>query len=94
MAFYIGYNQVTILTDHKSLESWWKEHIDLATGPSAPRRLRWHSKLNLFKLEIIHVPGSINGLPDALSRWAYPASEAYNERSKHCNFEDDMEMKK
>lgn len=91
-ASYIGHNPITILTDHKSLESWWKEHIDLATGPSAPRRLRWHSKLSLFRLEIVHVPGSSNGIPDALSRWAYPASEAYKERSKHGTLEDAEEM--
>lgn len=93
-ASYIGYNPVTILTDHKSLESWWKEHIDMATGPSAPRRLRWHNKLNLFRLDVVYVPGSNNGVPDALSRWAYPASEAYNERSKHGSVEDAMEMEK
>ena len=92
-ASYIGYSPVTILTDHKSLESWWKEHIDLATGPSAPRRLRWHCKLNLFELEIVHVPGSSNGVPDALSRWAYPASKAWEERSKHGTLEDAQEMK-
>ena len=91
-ASYIGYSPVTILTDHKSLESWWKENIDLATGPSAPRRLRWHSKLSLFRLDVVYVPGSSNGVPDALSRWAYPASEAYKERSKHGTLEDAQEM--
>ena len=81
-----------ILTDHKSLKSWWKENIFLATGPSAPRRLRWHSKLSIFRLDVVYVPGSSNGEPDALSRWAYPASEAYLERSKHETLEDAQEM--
>ena len=31
-------------------------------------------------------------MPDALSRWAYPASEAYKERSKHGTIEDAREM--
>ena len=93
-ASYIGYNPIIILTDHKALESWWKENIDLATGPAAPRRLRWHAKMNLFQLQVVYIPGAQNEIPDALSRWAYPASEAYKERSKHGTLEDASEMKK
>ena len=39
------------------------------------------------------MPGSSNGVPDALSRWAYPASKAWEERSKHGTLEDAQEMK-
>ena len=85
-ASYIGYNPVLVLTDHKSLESWHKEHI-AGQGPVG-RRARWHMKLNKFNLEVVHVPGVDNVVGDALSRWAYPASQAYEDVSWHGTKED------
>ena len=90
-AGHIGYNQVLILTDHKSLESWHKEYI-AGMGPTG-RRARWHSKLNKFRIEVVHIPGSSNIVSDALSRWAYPASTGYEDTSWHGTEQDTTEMK-
>ena len=90
-AGYIGYNKVLVLTDHKSLESWHKEHV-AGMGPTG-RRARWHSKLNKFRIEVIHVPGSTNIVGDALSRWAYPAHSGYDDISWHGTPQDTEEMK-
>ena len=89
-AGYIGYNKVLVLTDHKSLESWHKEHV-ATMGPTG-RRARWHAKLNKFRIEVIHIPGSTNIVSDALSRWAYPASSGYEDNSWHGTPDDTEEM--
>ena len=86
----IGYNKVLVLTDHKSLESWHKEHV-AGMGPTG-RRSRWHAKLNKFRLEVIHIPGASNIVGDALSRWAYPASSGYDDNSWHGTPEDTEAM--
>lgn len=88
----IGLQPVTILTDHKSLESWSKEVLDTPSGP-AGRRARWHEFLSRFNLQVIYVPGKQNDIPDALSRWAYPASQALADCSFHGSSADAEEMK-
>jgi hypothetical protein len=88
---YIMYNRVLILTDHKSLQSWYKEHV-VGAGPSG-RRARWHSKLNNFNIEVVHIPGVNNEVGDAMSRWAYPASQGLLDVSWHVTQEDYDEMK-
>ena len=40
-AGYIALHPVTVCTDHQSLKSWHKEHVDTPSGP-ASRRARWH----------------------------------------------------
>ena len=52
----------TILTDHANL-TYWK----------APRKLdrrhaRWHTDLEEYDFEMVHIPGSTNGPADALLR--------------------------
>ena len=51
-------------------------------GPRG-RRARWHETLSQFDLEVQYIPGSENTVPDALSRWAYPASSAREDVSFH-----------
>ena len=71
---WVGTNRVEVLTDHRSLEYWATEHIDTVASP-AGRRARWHEFLSLFDLHVSYLPGKHNTVADALSRWAYPASE-------------------
>ena len=87
---YILDNQVLILTDHKILQSWYEEYV-AGVGPQG-RRARWHAKLNNFRLEVVHVPGAKNEVGDALSRWAYPASQGYKDVSWHGTAADASEM--
>ena len=86
----MGYNKVLVLTDHKTLESWHKEHV-AGMGPTG-RRARWHSKLNKFRIEVIHIPGAANIPADALSRWEYPASSGYDDSSWNGTPDDTEEM--
>ena len=72
---WIGTKRVEILTDHGSPEYWSTEHVNTVSGP-AGRRARWHEFLSLYDLHVAYLPGKYNTVADALSRWAYPASEA------------------
>ena len=84
---------MTILSDHKSIESWSKEILDTPSGP-AGRRGRWHEFLSRFNLQVIYVPGKHNQIADSLSRWAYPASQALADVSFHGSAADAEEMKR
>ena len=84
-------HRVEVLTDRKSLESWRTEHVDTPGGP-ALRRGRWHETLSRFDLHVTYIPGRYNTVADALSRWAYPASEAYSEVSFHGTATDKAEV--
>jgi hypothetical protein len=44
-------------------------------------------------LSVGYIPGKDNHIADVLSRWAYPASVAYRDVSKHGTLEDELEMK-
>ena len=59
---------VVVCTDHQSLHSWHKEHVDTPSGPAA-RRARWHETFAKFDLSVVYVPGKDNTLADCLSRW-------------------------
>ena len=86
-AGHIGCNPVVILTDHQALQSWYQEKVDTPSGP-AGRRARWHELLSKFDLEVHYVPGSMNTVADALSRWAYPASKGFSDVSAHGSAAD------
>ena len=97
---WVGTNRVEVLTDHRSLEYWATEHIDTVASP-AGRRARWHEFLSLFDLHVSYLPGKHNTVADALSRWAYPASEGLQgtnihgtEQDRHVVIEWDQEEKK
>ena len=92
-AGWIGLQPVLVLTDHKTLQSWVKETLS-PPGGTPGRRARWHQKLSRFNLTVVHVPGKDNVAADALSRWAYPASQSFNDISWHGSKEDDEEMKR
>ena len=53
-AGHIGLQPVVVCTDHQSLESWHKEHVDTPPGPASPRA-RWQNTLAKFDLLIVHV---------------------------------------
>ena len=65
--------------------------MDTPGGP-AGRRGRWHEFLSKFDLHVTYIPGCYNTVADALSRWAYPASEAYSEVSFHGTSKDKAEV--
>ena len=65
--------------------------MDTPGGP-ARRRGRWHETLSTFYLHVTYIPGRYNTVPDALSRWAYPASEAYSEVSFNGTSTDKAEV--
>ena len=88
---WIGLQPVLVLTDHKALEHWAKEILDTPSGPIG-RRLRWHQMLSKYDLSVGYVPGKDNTICDILSRWAYPASQAFREVSKHGNLEEKLQM--
>lgn len=89
---HIGLQPVTVCTDHQSLQSWHKEHVDTPSGPAA-RRARWHETLAKFALEVVYVPGKDNTIADVLSRWAYPAGRALVDISMHGDAEETADAK-
>ena len=78
----VGFQPILVTTDHRSIEDWVTEHLDTPSGPRG-RRARWHETLSQFDLEIQYIPGPQNVVPDALSRFAYPASSAREDVSFH-----------
>ena len=87
----IGSQPITVITDHKSLEAWYHEDLDTLGAPAA-RRLRWHQFFSRFDITVVYLPGKTNDIADALSRWAYPASQAFKDVSKHGSLQDKIEM--
>ena len=88
---WIGLQPVLVLTDHQSLESWAKEVLDTPSGPVG-RRARWHQVFSKYDLTVGYIPGKENTIADILSRWAYPASQALRDISKHGSQQDKDEM--
>ena len=92
-ARYIALNPVTVCTDHQSLQSWHREHVDTPSGPGS-RRARWHETLAKFDLTVVYVPGKDNTVADCLSRWAYPASKGMTDVSAHGDGAETAEAKR
>ena len=90
---HIGLQSVVVCTDHQSLQSWHKEHVDTPSGPAA-RRARWHETFAQFDLSVVYVPGKDNTVADCLSRWAYPAGKAWMDISSHGDAEETEEAKR
>ena len=90
---WIGFQPVLILTDHKALVEWMREALGVISGPLG-RRLRWHFHFSQFDLDIAHIPGKENMIPDILSRFAYPASVAHRDLSKHGSLQDVEDVKR
>ena len=72
---WISGRQVTVFTDHKSLESWYKEDLCTMAGPLG-RRGQWHEFLSRYNIVVVYKPGVDNDVADGMSRWAYPAGLA------------------
>ena len=89
---HIRLQPVVVCTDHQSLQSWHKEHVDTPSGPAA-RRARWHETFAKFDLSVVYVPGKDNTVADCLSRWAYPAGKAWMDISSHGDAEETEEAK-
>ena len=66
-AGYIVLHPVTVCTDHQSLQSWHKKHVDTPSG-QASRRARWHRTLAKSDLTVVYSPGKDNTIADCLSR--------------------------
>ncbi len=92
-AGWIWLQTVLVLNDHKTLQSCVKETMRPPCGTPS-RRARWHRKLSRFSITVVHVPGKDYLAADALSRWAYPASQSLNDISLHGTKEDDDKMKR
>ena len=88
-----GLQPVVVCTDHQSLQSWQKEHVDTPSGPAA-RRAQWHETFAKFDLSVVYVPGNDNTVADCLSRWAYPAGKAWMDISSHGDAEETEEAKR
>ena len=84
---------VVVCTDHQSLQSWHKKHVDTPSGPAA-RRVRWHETFAKFYLSVVYLPGKVNTVADCLSRWAYPAGKAWIDISSHGDAEETEEAKR
>ena len=72
---WIGGRKVTVYTDHKSLESWYKEDLCTLSG-SLRRRGRWHNFLSRYHIEVVYKPGKDNTVADGLCWWTYPVGLA------------------
>ena len=81
-AGWIGTSPITVVTDHKSLESWVQEYVETPSGPTG-RRARWHEIFSQFNLTIVYQPGATNLVADAMSRYAYPASLERQDVCRH-----------
>ena len=65
--------------------------LDAPSGPVS-RRSSWHQFFSRFYLSVGYVPGKNNTVADVLSRFAYPASEAYRDNSNYGSAQDEDEM--
>ena len=84
---------MVVCTDHQSLQSWHKEHVDTPSGPAA-RRARWHETFAKFDLSVVYVPGKDNTVAHCLSRWAYPAGKAWMDISSPGDAEETKEARR
>ena len=90
---HIRLQPVVVCTDHQSLQSWHKEHVDTPSGPAA-RRARWHETFAKFDLSVVYVPGKDNTVADCLSRWAYSAGKAWMDISSHGDADETKEARR
>ena len=92
-AGHIGLQPGTVRTDHQSLQSWHKEHVDTQSGQTA-RCARWHKLLAKFDLMVVYVPGHLNTVADCLGLWVYPASKGLADISMHGDEAETAEAKR
>ena len=90
---HIGLQPVVVCTDHQSLQSWHKEHVDTPSEPGA-RRARCHETFAKFDLSVVYVPGKDKTVADFLSGWAHPVGKALMDISSHGDAEETEEAKR
>ena len=90
---HIGLQPIVACTDHQSLQSWHREHVDTPSGPAA-QRARWHDTLAKLDMSLVYVPGEDNTVADCLSHWAYPAGKAWMDISMYGDAEETAEAKR
>ena len=71
----ISGRKVTVFTDHKSPQSWYKEDLCTMAGPLG-RRGSWHEFFSRYNIVVVYKPGKDNDVADGMSRRAYPAGLA------------------
>ena len=64
---WIGGRNVTVLKDHKSLESWYKEDLCTMAGPLGHRE-RWHEFLRRYNIVVVFKPGPDNVIAEGDAR--------------------------
>jgi hypothetical protein len=64
---WIGLQPVLIISDHETLKSWAREHLQVPAGPTG-RRARWHQRLSRYDITVAWIPWKENVAVDALSR--------------------------
>ena len=79
---WIGLQPFLVLTDHQAFEAWAKEVLDAPSG-TVDRRSRWHQFFSTLDVSVGNIPRKKNQIADVRSRWAYPASQALRDISKH-----------
>ena len=84
---------MVVSTDHQSLQSWHKEHVDTPSGPAATRA-RWRETFAKFVLSVIYPPKKDDIVADCLSCWAYFAGKAWMDISSHGDAEETEEAKR
>ena len=89
---WISGRQVTVLTAHKSLESWYKEELCTMAGPSG-RRGRWHQFLSRYNIVVVYKQGMENDAAEGMSRCAYQArlADDTNFHSSDADLEGETE---
>ena len=92
-AGHIGLQPVTVCTDHQSLQSWHKEHVETQLGPAACRA-RWHERLARFDLTVVYEQGQLNTVADCLSRWTDPACKGLADIWVHGDEAETAEAKR
>ena len=85
---WISGRQVPVFTDHKSLESWYKEELCTMACPWG-RRGRWHQFPSRYNIVVVYKPGVEYDAADRMSRWAYPAGSA--DDTNFQGFDADLE---
>ena len=82
---YVEGTQFKVVSDHASLK--WMNNLKIKNG----RIARWIVRLQCFDFEVIYKKGSLNTVPDALSRIEENEDELYDLNAIDFDYKDDVE---
>ena len=91
-AGYIALHLIRVCTNHQSLRSCHKEHVDNSAGPVS-RSGRWGETLGKFDFTVVYVPARDNTVADCLSGWAYFACQSMTDMCANGNQAESLEAK-